>query len=96
MWNGKCEKLDWRKVNRKKLGEVMNNMNKIKKVNRKKSRSAFYDHVTESETPSYEKDFSFLSPSNKSISRPFKPIIENHELDFQRELNEIIRELEGE
>ena len=94
MWNRKCEKLDRRKINRKNIGKVMNNMMMIKKENRKKSRTVFYDNVCENKTPSYEKDFSFLFSNKKPKTRPYKPINEKKELDFYSELDQIIRELD--
>ena len=94
MWNRRCEKLDRRKINRKNINKVMNNMMLMKNEDKKKSRTLFYDNVVENKKPSYEKDFSFLFSNKKPKTRPYKPINEDKELDFYTELDQIIRELD--
>ena len=95
VWNRKCEKLDKRKINKNNLKKVMNNMMKIKKENKKKSRSVFYDGVVLNNSPSYEKDFSFLSTKKKPIRNSNKRFMNEQKSDFWKEVDEIIRELES-
>jgi len=84
------------KVNTKQTKNVLDNMLKIKKEEVKKSRSEFFDNVVQNKRPSYEKNFSFLSPTSKSHSRSFKTITEQQDLDFYTELEEILEELDRE
>ena len=84
------------KVNTKQTKKVLDNMLKMKKEEVKKSRSEFFDNVVQNKRPSYEKNFSFLSPTSKSHSRSFKTITEQQDLDFYTELEEILEELDRE
>ena len=84
------------KVNKKETKNVLDKMLKMKIEEKKKSRSEFFDNVVNNKKPSYEKNFSFLSPSSKSPSHSFKNITEHQDLDFYTELEEIIEELDRE
>ena len=66
-----------------------------KNENKKKSRSVFYDEVVLNNSPSYEKDFSFLSTKKKPIRNSNKRFMNEQKSDFWKEVDEIIRELES-